>query len=120
MPRGILELAFFVLFCFPKATPLKSPGIFLGYKSLLKALEKLLPSLLENFSSSPLHSSVSILHSSDCSAECLDEKSGSLHLATSVVGSEKERTKLLFFDGWSLKPGFSLVAKSRTLGWPPL
>lgn len=67
-----------------------------------------------------MHSYVSILHSSDCSAECLDEKSGSLHLATNVVGSEKERDKLLFFDGWSLEVGFSLIAKSRTLGWPRL
>lgn len=43
-----------------------------------------------------------------------------LHLATSVVCSEKERAKPLFFDSWSLEVGFSLIAKSRTLGWPPL
>lgn len=89
-------------------------------KSLLQASEKLLPSLLENFSHSPLHSDFSILHSYYCSAACHNEKSWLLHLAMSVLVSEEERAECLHVGGWFLEVGFPLTARSSTLGWPPL
>ena len=58
----------FLLFVLLKWHLWRALAFSLVKKSLLQASKKLLPSLLENFSHSPLHSDFSILHSSYCSA----------------------------------------------------
>lgn len=86
-------------------------------KSLLQASKKLFPSLLENFSHSPLHSDFSILHSSDCSAVMMRSLD---HCIWPRVWWALQESQTPAPWWLVIEVGFSLIAKSRTLGWLPL